>query len=125
MKIRADRRVGILLGGVLLATLVALGATVVLPATDPSLDVKDVNLTEQEVKGMEIVRREGLWQCEAHGRETWADGEGAAKPEDVAGLNPVMLGLEVDGRGDDYCGVKLSDDDADAVAAFFATRVAF
>jgi len=41
-KIRADRRVGLLLAGVILLTFVAIGATIALPATDKSLRTKPV-----------------------------------------------------------------------------------
>jgi hypothetical protein len=124
MKIRADRRVGLLLGGVILATFVALGATVALPAVDPSLDADVTELSAEEQHGQEVFRREGLWRCRAaYARETMADGEGATTPADVAGQNPVMLGLEDVGRPfGDLCGVKLSDEDAAAVEAFLDTR---
>jgi hypothetical protein len=124
MKIRADRRVGILLGGVLLATLVAIGGTVVLPATDAALDVKDAKLSDDAQRGMEIFRKEGLWQCDTtYVRETAIDrgrtGNPATKAEQVAGQAPVMLGLEQVG---DLCGVELSESDTAAVGAFLASR---
>jgi hypothetical protein len=124
MKIRADRRIGILLGGVILTTFVALGATVALPASDPSLKVDQAaELDEQAERGREIFRREGLWRCDvSYQRETTADGEGATTPADIDGQNPALLGVEVVGRSWESCGTKLTEDDTAAVNAFLATR---
>jgi hypothetical protein len=121
MKIRADRRVGVLLGGVILATFVALGASVALPATDPSLDVEPVELSEEAQRGREVFRREGLWHCAAaYGRETAADGaNNSTTPADIADQNPVMLGVHPAGE---LCGVRLSDEDTAAVEAFLQSR---
>jgi hypothetical protein len=136
MKLRADRRVGLLLAGVMLLTLVSIGGSVVLPASDPSLDVKGADLTKEERAGMELYRSKGLWYCNtAYIRETSVDriirGSRPTKAEDIAGQSPVMLGLErtdPDGVIDasavaDACGVKLSTSELGAVDAFLETRV--
>jgi hypothetical protein len=135
MKIRADQRVGLLLAGVVLLAFVALGATVVLPASDPTLDVKAVGLSKIQSKGMEIYRSEGLWYCStAYARETGVDlvslATRATKPEDVGDQSPVMLGLERVGRAPGNaevvasdCGVELSGDEIAAVQAFLDSRI--
>ena len=66
MRVRADRRTGLLLAGGLLATFVAFGATVVLPATDPASQettdgARSFEAVEQE--GMAVYRSEGCWYC--------------------------------------------------------------
>jgi len=63
-RIRADRRVGLLLAGVVLLAFLALGATVALPASDPALDAKPLKVSPEEAKGMDIYRSEGCWYCE-------------------------------------------------------------
>ena len=129
MNIRADRRVGLLLGGVILSTFLALGATVALPASDESLGAEDVELSEEAARGRDVYLRQALWQCNvAYARETSVDGTQAATTADqVAGVAPVMLGAERTGRdGDEVgeaCGVKLPEKDASAVDAFLRTRV--
>lgn len=134
-KVRADQRVGLLLAGVVLLAFVSIGATVALPASDPSLDVKPREHAKEAAQGMEIFRREGLWYCDAsYVRETAVDPartrrEDATSPEDVAGFSPVMLGIE---RMSEFtmdaesiaaaCGVKLSKSERLAVDTFLATR---
>lgn len=60
MKIRADRRIGLLLGGVLLLAFVSIGATVALPAADPAVSKKQEKLTAQQVRGAELYKSEGF-----------------------------------------------------------------
>lgn len=129
--LRADRRIGLLLGGVMLLAFVAIGATVALPASDPALDVEAAELSEQARAGMELYRTEGLWQCHApYTRHTAVDGAGATTAEDIGNLSPAMLGLE---RTSDAttaesiaaaCGVGgLSSEDLAAIDAFLAVYV--
>jgi cbb3-type cytochrome oxidase cytochrome c subunit len=99
-KIRADRRVGLLLAGAIVLTFVAFGATIALPATDPSLEAKPRELTAKQKHGMEVYRAEGCWYCHTgYVRETSVDsklGE-PLDPKAYAGLAPSMLGAERDG----------------------------
>lgn len=116
--IRTDQRIGLLLAGVVLLTLLGIGATVALPATDESLHT-DAELSAEEQKGLEIYRDKGLWQCEtAYSRETSVEPAPATTAEQVANSSPAMLGLEQIGD----CGVELSDDESAAVNAFIASR---
>ena len=144
-RIRADRRIGLLLAGVILLTFVALGASVALPATDPSLDAKPVELSREEARGMDVYRSEGCWYCHTqHVRETGTDAE-LGEPlgaEAYVGLSPSMLGLERvggdlthlrptgsealietledHGKGPSYA--YLSNDDLKALAAYLSRR---
>lgn len=143
-RIRADRRVGLLLAGVVLLTFVALGASVALPATDPSLDVKPTELSAEAERGMKVYRSEGCWYCHTqYVRQTGSDADLGEPlgPESYADMSPSMLGIErvggdlthVDlqpdalvealkdhGRGPSYA--YLSDDDLRALAAYLLSR---
>lgn len=95
-KIRADRRIGLLLGGVLLLTFVAIGATVALPASDPAVQkAKAQQMSKAVGQGMRVYRSEGCWYCHTgYDRTTGID---AGKPLDAsayAGRSPAMLGLD-------------------------------
>lgn len=96
--LRADRRVGLLLAGVILLIFVAIGATVALPATDPSLDVDAAELSKDEMRGMKLFAGEGCWYCHTqYVRETKGDAAAYGQPlsPDAYGdLSPSMLGLE-------------------------------
>lgn len=95
--LRADRRVGLMLAGVFLLAFVAIGATVALPATDPSLDVEPMELSAQARDGMQVFAGEGCWYCHTgYIRETLPDAVLGARggPETFEGLSPSMLGLE-------------------------------
>lgn len=96
-RLRVDRRIGLLLGGVLLASFVALGASVALPATDPDLAGDAKERAKLEMRGMEVYRNEGCWYCHTqYVRETAVDAE-LGKPADAEfydGLSPAMLGTE-------------------------------
>jgi len=86
--IRADRRVGLLLGGVLLLTFVAIGATVALPASDPSVqNAKAKQMSTAVEHGMRIYRSEGCTSCHV----TYERG---SKPSTYAGRSPSLLGLD-------------------------------
>ncbi len=96
-RLRADRRVGILLGGVVLASFVALGASVALPASDPELQADTAERSTLEGRGMDVFRSEGCWYCHTqYRRETLVDAElgDARDPASYAGDSPVMLGHE-------------------------------
>lgn len=137
MKIRADQRVGLLLGGVLLLAFVAIGTTVALPASDPTLQVDEAAISDAQAKGMEVFRSEGLWYCEpAYIRRTSIDrsrfGAPATTPSDVAGRSPVLLGTErlhdvtrpTAEQLAEACGVVgLSDEELAAVDAFLNARL--
>ena len=144
-RIRADRRVGLLLAGVVLLAFVALGASVALPATDPSLDVPaPEERSGDEARGMRLYRSEGCWYCHTqYVRDTKTDAD-LGEPlgaEAYAGVSPTMLGLEriggdithVDlqpdaladalkhhGNGPPFA--YLSDDDLNALAAYLLSR---
>lgn len=98
-RIRADRRVGLLLGGVVLLTFVAVGATVALPASDPDVSTTEGARTfdRTERRGLEIYRNEGCWYCHTQAvRTTPVDapyGEPLAAGA-YAEQSPVMLGVE-------------------------------
>lgn len=95
--LRVDQRAGLLLGGVIFATFVALGAAVALPASDPDLVAEDKNLSPLEERGMEVFRGEGCWYCHTqYLRNTATDVELGEPlgPDAYAGLSPAMLGHE-------------------------------
>lgn len=94
-RIRADRRVGLLLGGILLLTFVAIGATVALPASDPSLQVKAHKLTVAEMRGLKVYQSQGCWYCHTqYKRSTATDGNKATKATAFPDGAPSMMGLE-------------------------------
>ncbi len=96
-RLRVDRRAGLLLGGVLLASFVALGASVALPAADPELKGEARDLSRLEARGMKVYANEGCWYCHTqYVRETAIDAE-LGKPlgaDGYAGASPAMLGNE-------------------------------
>jgi cytochrome c oxidase cbb3-type subunit 2 len=97
-RIRVDRRLGLLLGGILLASFVALGASVVLPASDPELTGKGKERSALVKHGIEVYRNEGCWYCHTQNvRETSVDQGLGGKPLDpasYAGVSPAFLGTE-------------------------------
>jgi cbb3-type cytochrome oxidase cytochrome c subunit len=97
MKLRVDQRAGLLMGGVIFATFIALGAAVALPAADPELAGDANELSALERRGMTVYRNEGCWYCHTqYLRETRIDtqsGEPLA-PEAYLGSSPAMLGHE-------------------------------
>jgi cbb3-type cytochrome oxidase cytochrome c subunit len=96
-RLRVDRRLGLLLGGVLLASFVALGSSVALPSADPDLKVDAKELSRLERRGMKVYASEGCWYCHTqYLRSSAVDtklGEPLG-PEAYAGASPVMLGHE-------------------------------
>ncbi|MEX0874785.1 MAG: c-type cytochrome [Actinomycetota bacterium] len=99
MKLRADRRVGLLLAGVVLLTFVAIGATVALPASDTSLRGDGTDMSAAQEEGMKIYRSEGCWYCHTQylrnsGSEVGAGTNRPLDPADYEGRSPSMLGLE-------------------------------
>jgi len=96
LKLRADRRVGLLLGGVVLLMFVAMGATIALPASDSSLQGEATELSEAEERGMKVYRSEGCWYCHSqYVRDSeGGDGNEPSDPAAYAGRSPSMLGLE-------------------------------
>jgi cbb3-type cytochrome oxidase cytochrome c subunit len=109
-RLRVDQRAGLLMGGIVFATFVALGAAVALPASDPDLaaDVKDLSPLEE--RGMKVYRGEGCWYCHTqYLRNTEGDvamGEPLG-PEGYAGASPAMLGHER--IGPDLLSVRFTD----------------
>jgi cbb3-type cytochrome oxidase cytochrome c subunit len=94
LKLRADRRVGLLLGGVILLMFVAMGATIALPASDSSLEGETTELPAAEKRGMKIYRSEGCWYCHS---QYVRDTEAVDEPLDPAAYSdrsPSMFGLE-------------------------------
>jgi hypothetical protein len=59
-KIRADRRIGLLLGGILLLAVLSIGATVALPASDKTVATKQHKLNAQELRGKKLFKSEGF-----------------------------------------------------------------
>jgi cbb3-type cytochrome oxidase cytochrome c subunit len=95
LKLRADRRVGLLLGGVVLLMFVAIGATIALPATDSSLTGEATELSEAEERGMKVYRSEGCWYCHSqYVRDSERGGDEPLDPASYSGRSPSMLGLE-------------------------------
>ena len=144
-RIRADRRVGLLLAGVVALAFVALAASVALPATDPSLDANQTpELSREAKRGMEVYRSEGCWYCHTqYVRNTASDAElgEPLAPEAYGASSPSMLGLErvggdithpqlegaalakaleEHGRGPSYA--YLSAADLNALAAYLSSR---
>ena len=95
-RLRADRRVGLLLAGVILLTFVAIGATVALPASDKALHVKTpTKLSVAERHGVRIYRSEGCWYCHTlYDRNTKFEPGKARKAADYAGRSPSLLGFD-------------------------------
>lgn len=117
--LRADRRVGLMLAGVVLLAFVAIGTTIVLPATDPDLEAKPRELSADEMRGMRIFRSEGCWYCHtSYVRSTSVDSPlgDASDAERFAGLSPSMLGVER--VGPDLSNVSARFTDAAALVAY-------
>lgn len=98
-RLRADRRAGLMLAGVMFAIVVALGATVALPATDPEVRAEEGARTLEgaEQRGFEIYRNEGCWYCHTRQvRSTPVDSLYGDPLEAGAyqGRSPAMLGAE-------------------------------
>jgi cbb3-type cytochrome oxidase cytochrome c subunit len=97
VKLRVDRRVGLLLGGVLLASFVALGGSVGLPASDAELAGEAKELSPLEARGMKVYASEGCWYCHSqYVRESAVDADlgGPLGPDGYAGASPATLGHE-------------------------------
>ena len=118
---RADRRVGLLLAGVVLLSFVSIASTIALPATDPALEAKPRELTAQQKHGMDVFKAEGCWYCHtSYVRETRAD-SALGKPLDAkayAGMSPSMLGAERAGPDLTYLHTRFAD--ASDLAAYLA-----
>ena len=99
-ELRADRRIGLLLAGVILLSFVSIATTIALPASDPALEAKPRELTAEQMHGMDVFKAEGCWYCHtSYVRETRADKQ-LGEPLDAkayAGMSPSMLGSERDG----------------------------
>jgi cbb3-type cytochrome oxidase cytochrome c subunit len=96
-RLRVDRRLGLLLGGVLLASFVALGAAVALPSADPDLQGDAKELSRLEARGMQVYRNEGCWYCHTqYLRSSAADAElgRPLDPDAYLAASPLMLGHE-------------------------------
>jgi cbb3-type cytochrome oxidase cytochrome c subunit len=95
-RLRADRRVGLLLGGILLLTFVAIGATIALPASDKTLRTRDTNkMSAIDTRGMRVYQSEGCWYCHTtYDRNTKFEPGKALDPSGYAGRSPVMLGSD-------------------------------
>jgi hypothetical protein len=95
MKIRADRRIGLLLGAVLLLTFVAIGATVALPASDPSVQRAQPKLSAVEARGYRVFRRELCWYCATTytGKSKGAPGA-KLDVSSYAGRSPSVVGVD-------------------------------
>jgi cbb3-type cytochrome oxidase cytochrome c subunit len=150
--LRADQRVGLLLGGVVLLSLVSIATTIALPASDESLKAEPRELSAQQEHGMRVFKAEGCWYCHTtYVRETVADkalGE-PLDPKEYAGTQPSMLGVQRDGPDLTYVHTRfanpadlvaylegsderprtsmpfygyLSDDDLEALAAYLLSR---
>lgn len=111
---RADRRVGLLLAGVVFITFVSLGVTVALPASDPTVRAEKGarKLNETELRGMTIYRNEGCWYCHTQTvRNTPIDepfGD-ALEPAVYADQSPALLGGERVGPDLTHVGARYAD----------------
>jgi cbb3-type cytochrome oxidase cytochrome c subunit len=96
MKLRADRRVGVLLAGVLLLTFVAIGATIALPASDKTIQTNHpAKMSALDTHGMRVFRSEGCWYCHtSYDRNTAIEPGKALGASAYAGRSPSMLGFE-------------------------------
>lgn len=113
-----DARLGVFLGGVVLLIFVAIGATVVLPVTDPALDETTEaarSFGAQAERGMELYRSEGCWYC--HTQQV-REGVGAdamlgepLAPGDHADQDPAMLGTLRIGPDLTHVGARYSSAD--------------
>lgn len=124
-RIRADRRVGLLLGAVVLLAFVAFGASVALPAGDGSLAVEPREPSAAQERGMTVYRAEGCWYCHTRNvRHTRVDSELGAPlgPQGYAGMSPVMLGTERIGPDLTHLGGTYPS--ADALVAYLADPAA-
>jgi cbb3-type cytochrome oxidase cytochrome c subunit len=118
---RADRRVGLLLAGILLLTFVAIAATVALPATDPAVrSTKGARAFKGDAaRGMLVYRNEGCWYCHTQYVRETAQDKTYGKPLSAAtyaNQSPALLGLER--LGPDLTHVAARFADADALVAF-------
>ena len=98
ISLRADRRVGLLLAGVVFLTFVAVGATVALPASDPAVrGTAKPNLSRLAMRGTAVYRNEGCWYCHTQDvRNTPVDAP-FGKPTSArayAGRSPALIGSE-------------------------------
>lgn len=99
MRLRADRRLGLLWGGVVLLVLATVAVTVLLPAVDPELGETSEHARafgDLEERGMAVYRAEGCWYCHTQQVRDGAPadalyGEPLA-PGDYAAQDPAMLG---------------------------------
>ena len=99
MKLRADRRVGLLLAGIVFFAFVAIGTTVALPASDPAVRATNSGPTMSKLvaRGMKIYRNEGCWYCHTQDvRNTPVDAPygKATSARAYRGLSPVPVGFE-------------------------------
>jgi cbb3-type cytochrome c oxidase subunit II len=96
-RIRADRRVGLLLAGIVFLTFVAIGVTVALPAADPAVRSTkgERKLSALQIRGMKVYRNEGCWYCHTqYVRDTPVDAPYGKPlpPGAYAGQSPALLG---------------------------------
>jgi cbb3-type cytochrome oxidase cytochrome c subunit len=93
-KLRADRRIGLMLGGVLLLTFAAIAVTIALPASDPSIATKARTLSAAEARGARIYRAEGCWFCAATTTKAKGQSQATISTSSYAGRSPSFLGIE-------------------------------
>lgn len=110
-------RVGFLLAGVLALILIAVGATVALPASDPELNVRSSSARRFDAaakRGMRVYSAEGCWYCHTQEvRKTATDKTLGAvlKPGDYDGQDPSLLGVERVGPDLTHIGSATTDAD--------------
>jgi len=97
MKVRADRRVGLLLGAVLLLTFVATAVTVALPASDKAVATKPKTLSAAEAHGLRLYRSEGCWFCAATTSKATGQSQATVRTSSYAGRSPSFLGIDRSG----------------------------
>jgi cytochrome c oxidase cbb3-type subunit 2 len=99
LRIRADRRIGLLLAGVVFFAFISVGATVALPAADPAVRATTTapKMSKLAAHGLIVYRNEGCMYCHTQDvRSTPVDAP-FGKPTTAkaySGLSPVPIGVE-------------------------------
>lgn len=98
-RLSPERRLGLMLGGIVLFGFIAIGATVALPAADPVLAQIEPgrDFDEAATHGMQVYRAEGCWYCHTMQSRDVTSDEAFGDPitaEELAEQQPSMVGFE-------------------------------